>query len=98
MGRRRDTSHSQETRDKIKITQLINRLTQHAMGEVEMTATQVTAALGLIRKALPDLAAMEVKAQIEHHTVSGEVMDISEWEKTYGNNLEATERPTKVIN
>ena len=38
---------------------LIKRLQDHALGKVEMTATQVRAAESLIRKNLPDLKAIE---------------------------------------
>jgi len=37
---------------------LAHRLTKHALGKVEMTPTQVTAALGLLRKTLPDMSAI----------------------------------------
>jgi hypothetical protein len=64
MARRLNPKHEQVTRDKIKTTQLVNRLTSFAFGECEMTAAQVTAALGILRKALPDLASQELT--IEH--------------------------------
>lgn len=51
--------HDENTRAKIKTSQLINRLTDHVVGKVEMQSTQVTAALGLLKKTLPDLAAVE---------------------------------------
>jgi hypothetical protein len=46
-------------RAKIQTTQLVNRLTEHVNGEVKLEATQVTAALGLLKKSLPDLAAVQ---------------------------------------
>ncbi len=49
----------EEAREKIRTTQLINRLQNHALGEVEMTATQVKATETLLRKTLPDLSATE---------------------------------------
>jgi hypothetical protein len=57
--------HDENTRLKIQAAQLINRLTNHANGEVEMTATQVRAIEILLRKILPDLSdvKMEVDAQ-----------------------------------
>lgn len=57
--------HDENTRLKIQAAQLINRLTSHANGEVEMTATQVRAIEILLRKILPDLSdvKMEVDAQ-----------------------------------
>lgn len=57
----RKTKHlSDEHRLKIQTSQLINRLTNFINGEVELTAPQVTAALGLLKKALPDLQAVEL--------------------------------------
>ena len=47
----------EEARQKIRTSQLLNRLTGHVLGKVEMSSTQVQAALGLLKKSLPDLAA-----------------------------------------
>lgn len=66
-ARVRKIRHDQETRAKIQTSQLMNRLTLYALGGkdpqtkkmVEMSASQVAAALGLLRKTLPDLAAVE---------------------------------------
>ena len=60
MPARLNLRHQQMVRDKIQAIYLINRLQAHAMGEVEMTATQVRAAEALLRKALPDLASLQV--------------------------------------
>jgi hypothetical protein len=53
--------HQDEIRTKIQTTQLVKRLTSHALGKLQkgMDATQVSAALGVLRKALPDLTATE---------------------------------------
>lgn len=58
--RTRKQRHDDFTRDRIKTTQLVNRLTGHVLGTVEMSPTQVTAALGLLKKSLPDLKHVEV--------------------------------------
>jgi phage-related tail protein len=50
-------SMSNEHRTKIQNSQILKRLIGHVEGTVEMTATQVSAGLGLLRKVLPDLAA-----------------------------------------
>lgn len=57
----------QPTVDKARATQLVKRLTSFALNEndeadqkVEMTSVQVTAALGVIKKAIPDLSATEL--------------------------------------
>lgn len=53
--------HQDEIREKIKASQLLNRLTDHGLGKLKkpMDATQVTAALGVLKKSLPDLTATE---------------------------------------
>jgi hypothetical protein len=47
-------------RDRIKNSQLADRLIKHALGEVEMTQSQVQAATTLLRKIMPDLASQEI--------------------------------------
>ncbi len=49
----------EEARQKIRTTQLINRLQNHALGTVDMSSTQVKATETLLRKTLPDLTATE---------------------------------------
>lgn len=61
MAARIDKRHSDETRAKIRTSQLINRLTDHALSERPlMDASQVAAAKILIAKTLPDLTATEI--------------------------------------
>jgi hypothetical protein len=50
---------SESHRAKIKASQIINRLNGAALGEIEMTATQLRAGLGLLAKVLPDLSASD---------------------------------------
>lgn len=59
MATRKILSHDTQTREKIRTSQLINRLEKHAFGEVELTQTQVRAIEILIKKTLPDLASIE---------------------------------------
>ena len=59
MAERLNKRCAEKTRDAIQTTQLIKRLQDHALGKIEMTATQVRAAEALIRKRLPDLKAIE---------------------------------------
>ena len=60
----------EEARNKIQTTQLVNRLTSHALGKLKkpMDASQVTATLGLLKKTIPDIK------EIEH---SGEVATVT---------------------
>jgi hypothetical protein len=56
MAARLNPQHDERTRTKIQTSQLVNRLMAHALGDVEMTPTQVRAAEVLLRKTLPDLS------------------------------------------
>ena len=49
-------------RSRIKAGQIADRLTKHALGEEEMTKTQVSAGLGLLKKVCPDLSATELSS------------------------------------
>ena len=50
-GFRMDDSH----RTKIANSQILNRLIGHVEGQVEMSSTQVTAGIALLKKVMPDL-------------------------------------------
>lgn len=58
-GVRLNPQHDERTRAKIQTSQIINRLESFINGDVKMEPAQVTAALGLIKKTLPDLAAQQ---------------------------------------
>lgn len=73
---RKRLNHDTKTREKIQTTQIVKRLTSHIFGEIEMTATQVTAGLGLLKKTLPDLQSveMDVTGQIDIDSLSTEAL------------------------
>lgn len=52
---------SNEHRVKIQNSNILNALMEHVNGEREMSTTQVTAGLGLLKKALPDLATVTIE-------------------------------------
>lgn len=58
--------HIEETRQKIRVSQLLNRLHNHVDGEVELTATQLRAVEILLKKSLPDLSSIELKGDAEN--------------------------------
>ena len=62
MAARLRKTHQDDVRTKIQASQLINRLTDHALGRVELTATQVRAIEILLRKSIPDLTAVSLNA------------------------------------
>lgn len=49
----------EEARDKIRTTQLINRLQNHGLGTLELSNTQIRAIEILLRKSVPDLSSVE---------------------------------------
>lgn len=55
----------EEARTKIRTTQLINRLQNHALGTVELSSTQVRSVEILLKKTVPDLQSVEVKADAD---------------------------------
>lgn len=64
-ARIRKIRHDDETRAKIKTSQLINRLSKHVFGEVELTPTQVRCAEILLKKTIPDLSSVEHSGQVD---------------------------------
>lgn len=59
-GRKAGFRHNEDTRQKIKAAQLINRLQEHVDAEKPLLdASQVNAAKSLLNKVLPDLKAVE---------------------------------------
>ncbi|MCK5602766.1 hypothetical protein KAR91_12875 [Candidatus Pacearchaeota archaeon] len=97
MATRKNLNHDAKTRERIQTTQIVKRLMQHVVAKPEiedgvvivkdlMTQSQVTAALGLLRKVLPDLTSVAVEAKIEtvQRVVSDKPMTIDDWTDEYG--------------
>lgn len=60
MAKRKQLWHPEDVRAKIQASQLINRLTDHINSPTPlMDSTQVTAAIKLLGKVLPDLSSVE---------------------------------------
>lgn len=96
-ARKKRIVHDENTRAKIQASQIINRLTKHIVGEIEMSSTQVTAALGLLKKSLPDLASVEMKAEVEqiNYVINSEAVSENEWEREYSDSLGASTGATE---
>ena len=61
MATRKQLWHPDEVRKRIQASQLINRLTNHVNSATPlMDSSQVTAAIKLLGKVLPDLAATQI--------------------------------------
>lgn len=77
--------HDENTRKKIQASQLIKVLTEHVLGEREMSSTQVTAALGLMKKILPDLSNIDIDATVDQtiKDVTADPLTPEEWSAQY---------------
>lgn len=65
MHKRASTSavYAEAVRARIRAGGIAKRLESHVLGKVEMTASQVTAALGLLKKVVPDQQHIEHTGQ-----------------------------------
>jgi hypothetical protein len=68
-GRSAGFRMSDEHRVKIQNSNILNALIEHAVGEREMSSTQVTAAVALMKKVLPDLQATQISGDAENPLV-----------------------------
>lgn len=78
--------HDDETRAKIKSAYLINRLTKFVAGEVELSAPQVTAALGLLKKTVSDLQSVDHSGEVTKNYVirmPARPENMQEWQNHY---------------
>ena len=55
--------HQDDVRSKIQASQLINRLTDHALKGVDISPTQIKAIEILLKKSLPDLSSVEISGE-----------------------------------
>ena len=56
----RSPAYAESVRARIKAGGITKRLEDHIVGKVQMSTSQVTAALGLLRKVVPDRASTEI--------------------------------------
>jgi len=85
MARRKMLFHPDYVREKIRASQLINRLQKCAFGEISLTMTQVRCIEILLRKTIPDLAAAEIKSEQTHRYVVEipPLLSDEEWQEKY---------------
>ena len=72
--------HQEEVRARIQTSQLLNRLTDHALGKVELSNTQVRAIEILLKKTIPDLSSIEHSGDQDNpmaHKVEIAIVDAS---------------------
>jgi len=84
MAARLRARHQDDIRAKIQASQLVNRLTDHALGKVELSATQVRAIEILLRKCVADLTSVEHTGEVAHRYIAevpAEAKDSAAWER-----------------
>lgn len=69
-GRKPGFVMTDEHRVKIQNSNILNALVEHVEGKREMSATQVSAGLGLLRKVLPDLSQTDNSTEVVHRYVA----------------------------
>ena len=85
MAKRKMLFHPDCVREKIRASQLINRLHKCAFGEISLTRTQLRAIEILLRKSIPDLAAAEIRSEQTRYVVELPAMLTREqWLEKYG--------------
>jgi len=65
MAVRKNLSQAAKTREKIQTSQLINRLEDHILNDLELSGTQIKAIEILLKKTMPDLKQVEVTGDVE---------------------------------
>lgn len=58
-GRKQSPAYVDAVRRRIRAGGIVARLEKHVLGQIKMTSSQVQAALGLLKKVVPDLASVE---------------------------------------
>ena len=81
MAARMRKTHQDDVRAKIQTSQLVNRLTDHALGSIKLTPTQVRAIEILIKKTLPDLQAIAHSAGDEETAKALAGLGAFAWQK-----------------
>lgn len=77
MAARLNRRHQDAVREKIRASQLINRLEDHALDGAELSATQIKAIEILLKKAIPDLSAVqaEISGDINFRQMTDDELD-----------------------
>ena len=79
MAARLNRRHQEMIREKIRASQLVNRLESHVLDDVDMSNTQIQAALGLLKKCVPDLRqsddTLDIKGELGVRKIVAEYVD-----------------------
>jgi hypothetical protein len=72
-----------EHRYKIKTSRILNYLDEHLAGKREMSSTQIAAAVCLLKKVMPDLAAIEHSGEVKQTYIVSPELPNDEWEAEF---------------
>src|SRR5882757_4586768 len=99
MAKRKMLFHPDYVREKIRASQLINRLHKCAFGEITLTVTQLRAIEILLRKSIPDLAAAEIRSEQTYRYVVElpPVLSRDEWQRNTGFNSTMDRREALLL-
>ena len=79
--------HTDETRSRIAVARIIDRLQSHIQGELDLSPTQISAAKILLDKVLPNLQSVENKSENTTTFVlraPSPAKDATDWLEQYG--------------
>ena len=65
-------------RERIRSGMIIEKLESHVLAGEEMSSSQVTAALGLLKKRIPDLSAVEMGGELTVKGLAAELASLNE--------------------
>jgi hypothetical protein len=85
-GRKPGFRMSAEHRVKIQNSNILNALIEHVEGKRDMSATQVSAGVALLRKVLPDLSQSDNTTEVVHRYVArlpDKSASTDEWQKQH---------------
>src|SRR5262245_16579409 len=88
MAKRKTLFHAADVREKIRATQLINRLMDHIDGKITLSISQVRAIDILLKKVVPDLTRVSMQGELIHRYCIEvpPLLSREEWQRKYGQN------------
>ncbi len=96
MAARLRKKHQDDVREKIKVSQLVNLLTEHALNpNKEIAQSRIKAAEVLLKKAMPDLSAVEMT---QHEELPAEDVLVDRILSLIGNNPELKKQIARKLN
>lgn len=57
--------HTEKAKERIRAGHILRRLLEHFDGKLELSQTQITVGMGLLKKVLPDLKSIENTGSLE---------------------------------